>query len=79
MVAHHSFGSDGRHLGCALPFYLQMEVVAWVNNNWQTQWISGYVTADVGRLEVQVGGVLPGKLEGLIRKAMHGLKELDVS
>jgi hypothetical protein len=35
-----------------------MEVVAWVNSNWQTQWISGYVTADVGRLEVQVGGLL---------------------
>jgi hypothetical protein len=32
-----------------------MEVVAWVNNNWQTQWISGSNTADVGRFEVQVG------------------------
>jgi hypothetical protein len=34
-----------------------MEVVAWVNNNWQTQWISGYTTPDVGRFEVQVGCV----------------------
>jgi hypothetical protein len=40
-----------------------MEVVAWVNNNWQTQWISGTITADVGRLEVQVGGLLPGKVK----------------
>jgi hypothetical protein len=38
-----------------------MEVVAWVNNDWQTQWISGYVTADVGRFVVQVGGLLDGQ------------------
>jgi hypothetical protein len=43
-----------------------MEVVAWVNDNWQTQWISGYVTADAGRLEIQVGGLLPGKVEGCL-------------
>jgi hypothetical protein len=34
---------------------MQMEVVAWVNNNWQTQWTSGHTTPDVGRFEVQVG------------------------
>jgi hypothetical protein len=36
----------------------QMEVVAWVNNNWQTQWTSGYATPDVGRFEVQVSDIL---------------------
>jgi hypothetical protein len=50
-----------------------MEVVAWVTNNWQTQWISGYVTADVGRLEVQVGGLLLGKVKGLLGQAVNGL------
>jgi hypothetical protein len=32
-----------------------MEVVAWVNNDWQTQWISGYISDDVGSFMVQVG------------------------
>jgi hypothetical protein len=37
---------------------LQLEVIAWVNNSWETQWISGHTTPDAGRLEVQVGGRL---------------------
>jgi hypothetical protein len=32
-----------------------MEVVAWVNNKWQTQWLSGYTSDDVGSFMVQVG------------------------
>jgi hypothetical protein len=46
--------------GCRLrnaSLGLQLEVIAWVNNSWETQWISGHASADVGRLEVQVGGV----------------------
>jgi hypothetical protein len=35
---------------------LQLEVIAWVSNDWQSQWISGYMTSDVGVLEVQVRG-----------------------
>jgi hypothetical protein len=33
---------------------LQLEVVAWVNSDWQSQWISGSPTTDVGVFEVQV-------------------------
>jgi hypothetical protein len=31
-----------------------LEVIAWVNNEWKSQWISGYTTSDVGVFEVQV-------------------------
>jgi hypothetical protein len=43
---------------CCVPSDLQLEVTAWVNNSWETQWISGHASTDVGRLEVQVGGRL---------------------
>jgi hypothetical protein len=35
----------------------QMELVAWQNNQWQIQWISGVTTTDVGECELQVGVV----------------------
>jgi hypothetical protein len=37
-----------------------VEVVAWVNNNWETQWLSGYQTTDVGEFEVQVRNAKDG-------------------
>jgi hypothetical protein len=38
----------------ALHTRLQVEVIAWVNNNWQTQWIAGSNTSNVGVFAVQV-------------------------
>jgi hypothetical protein len=55
-------------LACC-PFDLQLEVIAWVANDWETQWISGHASAtaaDVGRLEVQVGGQLK-QFQGIAR------------
>jgi hypothetical protein len=51
--------------------YLQLEVVTWVNNNWESQWLSGTTAAtaaDVGRLEVQVGVRIRSNSKGLLAK-----------
>jgi hypothetical protein len=47
----------------ALP-YLQVELIAFINSQWQSRWISGSITDDVGRVEMQMDGNLVAKHVG---------------